>query len=445
MGKSKRKKGKKAPDTWSKDSTEEQKLISMAEKISGKTAEGDTKKKKEGVTEAEMAVMDLKATIQEGLIPSSSASSKLDALALQRILASVCLCLDKMTVAEEKENLILFLASAAASPVIAASFEKSLPTSATDNLLWTGDYNTILAAGTLGCLILSHEKRILPVALHPVKALWVKNNGGFYNCFTAKAVSRKRVGETLDEAIKLSATCFDTSAMEVIKKCISRNIPTLEFRTESLAYTILVQVFRMVIDKTQVWVPASVKSWADEAADFAKTVFNWALSLGFVMVLISSLVKKKKEEGFLIIFLNTFISIIDRLLIFLFGTRGTYISFAIIGFITLYVLKVKGARYDARLIELSGELRMRAERMIETLGSDGSPEAGALAKMLEGSVAEVPEEISALEIEEEAPAKPAKPKSDRKSARTLVASASAIQRRKSYKRPESPATFASFS
>jgi hypothetical protein len=350
-----------------------------------------------------------------------------------------------MTVAEEKENLILFLASAAASPVIAASFEKSLPTSATDNLLWTGDYNTILAAGTLGCLILSHEKRILPVALHPVKALWVKNNGGFYNCFTAKAVSRKRVGETLDEAIKLSATCFDTSAMEVIKKCISRNIPTLEFRAESLAYTILVQVFRMVIDKTQVWVPASVKSWADEAADFTKTVFNWALSLGFVMILISSLVKKKKEEGFLITFLNTFISIIDRLLIFLFGTRGTYVSFGIFGFTILYVLKVKGARYDARLIELSGELRMRAERMIETLGSDGSPEAGALAKMLEGSVTEVPEEISALEVEVEAPAKPAKPKSDRKSARTLVASASAIQRRKSYKRPESPATFASFS
>jgi hypothetical protein len=233
--------------------------------------------------------------------------------------------------------------------------------------------------------------------------------------------------------------------MEVIEKCISRNIPTLEFRTESLAYTILIQVFKLVIDKTQVWVPVSVKSWAEEAADFAKTVINWTFSLGFVMILISSFIKKKKGEGFLMVFLNTFISIVDRMLIFLFGTRGSYISFSIIGFVTLYVLKAKGARHDARLAELSGELKIRAERMIETLGPDSSPGAGALAKMLEGSVMEVSEEISALEIEEEAPVKPAKPRSDKKSARTLVASASAIQRRKTYKRPESPATFASFS
>lgn len=377
---------------------------SLAEEVSRVDMERDASDKKEEVKNAEGETM---ALIQSALSSSSHKMVEEHGYERAEMMAhynSVRKVLRSSLSQQEKERLVTFLALSAAKPKLAESYGKVLRSSTLECSLWDADVDTVLVAGSLGCLLLSTANNSIPPGLIELKKMWVKANGGYHDCFSAERVAGgSLVGEVVP-AMKVAWAVFRPEDAKLLISTVSSNVRALSYSGVIDRGAFIHSAFNWISEGVDRYTPALIKAKVTSFITVV-SVYGFTIAIAFVcLICVYTAIFCRSKNGFLFDLLGVFISVADSVLIYLLGSRVSYVIVAVALILMIILCNLCTYPEDPDFMEYREEKRREVANLLAALDKEESEDPEALAELVltEGPSRAVKEDESTIEDAEDA-------------------------------------------
>lgn len=353
----------------SKNQTKGRVAKSLAEAVSGKSAdtlEGDNKKT---VQRAEAEV----ATVLQALISDdekeAAAKEAIKKTEVLKHFSSVKYALNSHIAVSSKEKLIVFCVLAAADPEIALAYQKTLPKESTECSIWEDDRIHVEEAGAIGCLLLNPEEKFLCDTFRSLKIIWTSKNGGYRNCFSGARIKKATGTIIVNDPIILAADSFDINDEEELTKLVTIKTPSFGYAYESDVKKFFALYAEIAVATASYFIPMSIQIWIISALDSAFTHLSWVIASAVSMLLIYSWFVKGAGEGYLFAVAKTLFYVVDFLLVFCFGSRAAYVAILVCVFTPVAYFKYESIVDGKRASELKKAACLNVTSMLEELSA----------------------------------------------------------------------------
>jgi hypothetical protein len=327
-----------------KKKSEKKKKMSLLEVVEDKTGAlgvevmtEDRKKEKEAIKKGKIFSWSEDTKIQAEINETSANT-------MDKYVLLVVKHMKKIKDPDNFVKLVFFLCICAANDDYAKIYERGLPLESIISEVYRDGYNPIDILGMVGCAILSMESSKMSKAMLTFKRYWTETNGGYTSIFTARTIVRLGGDSPVTLRLVRASKAMKEEHMEMLCQAISSNCEGLRFSHHSPWYVAMQKIILWVSAAYMRFVPKSLLTPVVEATF---SLYNKVLLYTPFMAVgyaISAWKWSKKDEGYIIGVIRLTFTTLDRVGVFLAGTRLNYIMLLVIlgGFeiTVMYILEV---------------------------------------------------------------------------------------------------------
>jgi hypothetical protein len=226
----------------------------------------------------------------------------------------------------DKEKFAIYLSVMAASRKTGLSYVRTLPMSVMEQDFWEGKPSVDKISAALGCVILSRELKDMPEGIKALREMWMKNNGGYTNCFTAKKAGFSKVTDDATEAMDYAQKYYSKTTTRNFERCIESYIPVFCESAENASFQLIRAILSLAYE-TLAWItPEAVAEKVEKGVTFAKGALA-ILIVGIPSLVFGlALITKDSDQGIFFVFLRNLWGVIDWILLYIFATQEAYVT-----------------------------------------------------------------------------------------------------------------------